>query len=103
METIKDTTYNPNKRLCKDRINKTEKKRIHNYLLNTEATATMITEATGIVQKNVTRHKRELEKVNKLWQTTEKLCKVTGHKAWYLTTSVDIRNKAYSKHNTDTL
>lgn len=58
----------------------------YQYLLTNTATATMVTEATGIPQKNITRFKRVLEKQGQLWQVIENRCKHTGRLAWYLTT-----------------
>ncbi|WP_299713792.1 winged helix-turn-helix domain-containing protein [uncultured Tenacibaculum sp.] len=80
---------NPSKRHHKD--NKIpEKKTIFLYLQENIATASMISEATGISQKNITRHKRSLEKAGKLWEIEEKRCLITGCKAWYLSTNPNI-------------
>jgi hypothetical protein len=61
-------------------------KTIFEYLKTHTATASMITQATGIPQKNICRYKRDLEKGGVLWEIERKPCKVTGFKAWYLTT-----------------
>ena len=66
---------------------KTQLKTIFYYLKNHIATASMISAATGIPQKNITRYKRDLEKAGRLWEVEKKLCKQTGFKAWYLTTN----------------
>jgi hypothetical protein len=59
---------------------------IFTYLQSNVATASMISEATGIPQKNICRYKRDLEKAGRLWETGKAPCKKTGFKAWYLTT-----------------
>jgi hypothetical protein len=50
----------------------------------------MVSFATGIPQKNITRYKRDLEKAGKLFEVEKKLCKQTGFRAWYLTTNPDL-------------
>lgn len=62
-------------------------KTIFLHLQENIATASMVSEATGIPQKNITRYKRDLEKVGRLWEIEKKHCKKTGFKAWYLTTN----------------
>jgi hypothetical protein len=59
---------------------------IFQYLLTNVATASMVSESTGIPQKNITRYKRDLELNNMLWEIEKKICQKTGFKAWYLTT-----------------
>lgn len=59
---------------------------IFGYLQQHEATASMISDATGIYQKNICRYKRKLEKAGLLWEVKNATCKKTGFKAWYLTT-----------------
>lgn len=59
---------------------------IFHYLQQHIATASMVAEATGIYQKNICRYKRDLEKNGQLFEVEKKLCKVTGFRAWYLTT-----------------
>lgn len=56
------------------------------YLQTNIATASMVSDATGVPQKNICRYKRDLEKVGRLWEIEKKSCKKTGFKAWYLTT-----------------
>ena len=65
----------------------TQLKTIFEYLQNNTATATMVTDATGVPQKCITRYKRDLEKVGKLKEVKKTFCKITGFKAWYLTTN----------------
>lgn len=56
------------------------------YLKNNVATASMVTEATGVPQKNICRFKRDLEQAGQLWEVNKTYCQKTGFKAWYLTT-----------------
>jgi hypothetical protein len=73
----------------KDKAFQTQLKTIFNYLKNHTATASMVTAATGIPQKCVTRYKRDLEKAGRLAEVKKSICKYTGHKAWYLTTNTE--------------
>ena len=74
----------------KDSVFLAQKVVFYNYLLEHLATATMVTDATGIPQKNITRYKRDLEKVGRLKEVKEDYCKSTGHKASYLTCNPDL-------------
>lgn len=65
---------------------KSQLKTIFLYLREHIATASMVSSATGIPQKNITRYKRDLEKAGQLWEIEKKTCKETGYKAWYITT-----------------
>ncbi|MFN5443405.1 MAG: hypothetical protein ACK48V_04175 [Crocinitomicaceae bacterium] len=65
---------------------KNQLKTIFLYLQENVATASMVSEATGIPQKNICRFKRDLELSGRLWEIEKKLCKKTGFRAWYLTT-----------------
>lgn len=71
----------------KNTFKKTQLQTIFEYLSKHTVTASMVTEATGIPQKCITRYKRDLEKIGQLWETEKKPCKQTGFKAWYLTTN----------------
>lgn len=83
-----ESTNNPlHKRQGKDTDFKSQLKTIFHYLQEHIATASMVSAATGIPQKNICRYKRDLEKARRLWETEKKLCKQTGFKAWYLTTN----------------
>lgn len=81
-----DAGYN-----SKGRQFKSELKTIFQYLWEHTATASMVSHATGVPQKNICRYKRDLEKEGRLWETEKKLCKHTGYKAWYLTTNPNVR------------
>lgn len=70
----------------KDTIHTTQLQTIFTYLKTHIATASMVTEATGVPQKCITRYKRDLEKAGRLWEIEKSTCKQTGFKAWYLTT-----------------
>jgi hypothetical protein len=69
---------------------KNQKKTIFQYLQNHIATGSMISEATGIPQKSICRYKRDLELRGLLYEVEKKYCKITGFKAWYLTTNQDL-------------
>ncbi len=71
-----------------------QKKTIFEYLKENTATASMVTEATGIPQKSICRYKRDLELQGLLFEVTKKLCVKTGFKAWYLTTNPDLFPKS---------
>lgn len=62
---------------------------IFQYLEENVATASMVSNDTGIPQKNICRYKRDLEKAGRLWEIEKNLCRRTGYKAWYLTTNPD--------------
>ncbi len=59
---------------------------IFSYLQKHVATASMVSNATGVPQKNICRYKRDLEKAKKLQQLKKAKCQKTGCKAYYLTT-----------------
>jgi len=85
---MKNTNSNPlHKRQGQDTDFKSQLKTIFQYLQKYIATASMVSDATGVPQKNFTRYKRDLEKAGRLWEIEKKLCKKTGFKAWYLTTN----------------
>jgi hypothetical protein len=62
-------------------------KTIFQYLETHIATASMVSKATGVPQKNICRYKRDLEKAGALAEIKREDCKLTGFKAWYLTTN----------------
>lgn len=74
----------------KDTTRTRQKQTIFTYLYNNIATASMVSAATGIPQKNICRYKRDLEKAGRLYEIEKKLCKKTGFKAWYLTTNPEL-------------
>lgn len=78
------------KRQCEVTIFKSQLKTIFQYLQKHVATASMVSAATGIPQKNICRFKRDLEKAGRLYEIEKKLCKKTGFKAWYLTTNPEL-------------
>lgn len=73
---------------------KTQIKTIFEYLKENTATASMVTEATGIPQKCICRYKRDLEKQGLLYEVVKKHCKFTGFRAWYLTTNPELFKKS---------
>ena len=64
------------------------------YLKQYTATASMVAKATGIPQKSICRYKRYYEKLGLLYEVEKKLCKITGFRAWYLTTNPDLFPKS---------
>lgn len=74
-----------------DKAYKNQLLTIFYFLQNHVATASMVSDATGIPQKNICRYKRDLELSGRLWETEKRLCEKTGHRAWYLTTNPDLR------------
>ena len=58
-----------------------------NYLKLHTATASMVSVATGIPQKNICWYKRALEKEDLLWEVYRATCKITSRQAWFLTTN----------------
>lgn len=71
----------------KGRNFRTQAKTIFRFLWEYTATASMVTESTGVPQKNICRYKRDYEKAGMLWEVKKDTCKITGYKAWYLTTN----------------
>ena len=88
---MKNTNSNPHKRQGKDKDFNNQLKTIFQYLQENIATASMISVATGIPQKNICRYKRDLEKSGRLWEIEKKHCRQTGFKAWYLTTNPEMK------------
>lgn len=64
-----------------------QKTKYFDYLTTTIATNSMVSEATGIPQKNLTRFKREFEDAGVLYELYKGICKKTKHRATYLTTN----------------
>ncbi len=57
------------------------------YLQTHIATNSMVSKATGIPQKNLTRYKREFEDAGLLFEVYKGICKHTKNRATYLTTN----------------
>lgn len=76
----------------RDKDNKfiSQLKTVYRYLTSNTATASMVSDATGIQQKNITRYKRDLENWGHLKQIKKDRCSVTGRRAWYLTTNKEL-------------
>lgn len=74
----------------KDTQKTNQLKTIFHYLKKHVATNTMISEATGISQKNICRYKRDLEQRGLLAEVRKGYCEITKHLAWYLTTNPDL-------------
>jgi hypothetical protein len=60
------------------------------YLQKTIATNSMVSNATGIPHKNLTRYKREFQKLGLLFEVYKGICKHTKHRATYLTTNKEL-------------
>lgn len=73
--------------LEQDNQKTTQLKTIFHYLQRHTATASMVTEATGIPQKCICRYKRDLEKSGLLAEIKKGPCKITNHLAWFLSTN----------------
>ncbi len=71
----------------KDNRHKAQEKIVFDYLQTHVASASMVTDATGVPQKCVTRYKRKLERMGLLKQIKRERCKITGRNVWYLTTN----------------
>ena len=67
---------------------KTQLQTIFHYLQEYTATASMISKATGIPQKNICRYKKDLEKKGLLKEVAKRKCRLTGFPAWYLSTDI---------------
>ncbi|MDO6736515.1 hypothetical protein [Wenyingzhuangia sp. 2_MG-2023] len=85
-QSLKDNSYKQGKNT--QRAN--QKKTIFLYLKENIATASMVSDATGIPQKSICRYKRDLEKKRLLYEVEKRTCKKTGFKAWYLTTNPEL-------------
>ncbi len=79
----------PSNKQSKDNSKHNQLQTIFHYLQEHIATASMVSEATGVPQKNITRYKRDLELQGRLKELYKKCCSTTGFKAWYLTTDAD--------------
>ncbi len=73
----------------KDTKKLTQLKTIFLFLQDNVATASMLSDVTGIPKKNICRYKIDLEKTGRLWEIDKVKCKKTGFNAWYLTTNPD--------------
>ena len=95
MKTSNITSNNSLNKRSKDNDFKTQLKTIFEYLQEHVATASMVSDATGIPQKNICRYKRDLELAGRLWEIEKKLCKKTGFRAWYLSTNPELKPKHF--------
>jgi len=91
---MKNTNSNPIKRQGKNKNKTNQLKTIFNYLQKHIATNTMVSEATGIPQKNICRYKRDLEKLGLLAEVKKSYCEITNHLAWYVTTNTNLFPKS---------
>lgn len=86
-----NTSNNSLNKQGKDKDFKNQLQTIFEYLKENVATASMVSDATGIPQKNITRYKRDLELTGRLWEVEKRECKKTGFKAWYITTNSELK------------
>jgi hypothetical protein len=77
-----------------DTIYLNEQKRYFEYLKKNIATNSMVTDAIGIPQKNLTRYKRTFQKFELLFELYKGICKKTKRRATYLTTDPDLIPKS---------
>ena len=77
-----------------DQEHATQMRIYFNYLKHNVASNSMVTVATGIAQKCLTRYKRFFEKQNLLCQVYKKRCEITGRIVWYLTTNPELFRKS---------
>lgn len=68
----------------------TQLKTKFNYLKKHTAIASIVTSSIGIIQKCITRYKRDLEKAGRLAVVKKSVCKYSCHKAWCFTTNPEI-------------
>ena len=92
METT-DTKKSLTVRQGKDNTHEAQEKIVFDYLLLHVASASMVTDATGVPQKCVTRYKRNYEKDGLLQQIKRDRCKITGRYVWFITTNKDLFSK----------
>lgn len=69
----------------KDTNHPTQLPTIFHFLCEHTATASMVSDVTGIYQKHICRYKRDLDLSGQLWEVEKKYCEKTGFRAWYLT------------------
>ena len=67
---------------------KTQLQTILYYLQDNTATASMVSKACNIPQKNIKKYKKDLEKKGLLKEVAKRKCRLTGFPAWYLTTNI---------------
>jgi hypothetical protein len=71
--------------MAKIKHHSTQLKTIFHYLHKRVATASMVSAATGVPQKNICRYKRDLQKAGHLAEVKKGICQLTKFKAWYIT------------------
>jgi hypothetical protein len=81
-----DTCYPPKNVHDKGNDFRSQLQIVVEYLKDNTATASMVTDRTGVPQKNICRYKRSLERAGRIWEVARKPCGITGYRAWYLTT-----------------
>lgn len=69
---------------------RTQEKIIFSYLYQNVATNSMIAVSTGIPRASICKVKRKLEQRGKLFEVKKDICKVSKHKAWYLSSNPEL-------------
>lgn len=75
-------------KVMKTNVKTTQLKTIFHYLHENTATASMVSKACNIPQKNICRYKKDLEKKGLLKEVAKRKCRLTGFPAWYLSTNI---------------
>ena len=91
--------HNDKSNESKDNLHVTQLRTIFQYLQTHIATASMVTEATGVPQKCICRYKRDLQQSGRLWEVKKDFCEHTGHRAYYLTTDPEKAPNKYTQIN----
>ena len=89
MKNQNNNSLNVFQEQAKTREKNTQLQTIFHFLKKNVATASMVSSATGVPQKNICRYKRDLENSGRLWEVEKRCCQATGFRAWYLTTDFD--------------
>ena len=75
-------------KVMKTNVKTSQLKTIFHYLQEYTATASMVSKACNIPQKNICRYKKDLEKKGLLKEVIKSKCRLTGFPAWYLSTNI---------------
>ena len=87
-QTPAKSLLNTDSKDMNSKTKKTQLKTIFHYLQEYTATASMVSKACNIPQKNICRYKKNLEKKGLLKEVAKRKCRLTGFPAWYLTTNI---------------
>ena len=76
-KTLNTPSNSLHKSESKDSSTLNQLQTIFQYLKVNIATASMVSDATKVPQKNICRYKRDLELAGRLWEVTKAYCKKT--------------------------